>query len=341
MNRRWAIIGAALAMALVLSGCSSSTPDPVKSPPTPKSTPASADADTIRSLVESPAESPDVEIADPVRGFGGAPSFPATYTSGGLNVSGLIRYPDGDGPFPAVVVVHGGVDPDQYESGGDLVPLQRALVESGYAVFAVDLRGYGDSDASKNHDAWTIDPGFGWSVTLDWGMALDVVNALRILRSGDIESVDPDRVGLVGHSMGGLLALDAAVIAPEATDVVVTLSAVSSQIWDAIEHGLDPDSSEFAAIVEQHGTPDDNATYWDDISPRTFADRMTAPLLLVHGGADKAALPRWSEDTARAWKDAGATARAVIVPGANHALQPHQDVAFGYVLEALDAQLKD
>ena len=103
---------------------------------------------------------------------------------------------------------------ERYEPGGDLISEQKALVKAGYVVLATDLRGYGESDPAPVEQPSEATSGFDWLGSFDWGMGWDVVNALRIFRGGVVPEVDPERVGLVGHSLGGLLSLGAAVVAP-------------------------------------------------------------------------------------------------------------------------------
>ncbi len=248
----------------------------------------------------------------------------------------MLRTPPGEGPFPAAVVVHGSSDPETYESGSDLEAEQRALLENGYVVLATDLRGYAGSDAA-DEDSLAVDPGFGWMTVLDWGMAWDVVTALDVLRSGQVAGVDPARIGLVGHSLGGLLSLDAAVIAPGSSDVVVALSAPTSSFAGAIEQFAAEGTEAYDEISDSVGLPSENPEYWADISPSTFFDRVTEPLLLVHGGDDDVALAVWSEETAAAWRAAGGQADAVILDGADHGLRPRRDESVQLMMAAFDA----
>ena len=60
----------------------------------------------------------------------------ASYVSEGLTITGMLYVPDGDGPFPGVVVVHGSVDPAFYTTGSDLVREQEAFARSGHVVFS-------------------------------------------------------------------------------------------------------------------------------------------------------------------------------------------------------------
>lgn len=327
-------------LVLALAACASVDPPDVLSPtpaPTPSASMTSVDTSSIRSIIDSPPDSPALKVTGPAPSISSEQAQEVEYTSGGKTITGVVRTPMGKGPFPAVAVVHGGVDPAEYTSGGDLVATQRALLDAGYIVFAPDLRGYAGSDAALTNGALNIDPGFGWSVILDWGMALDVVNALKLLRSGAIDNVDTTRIGLLGHSMGGLLALDAAVIAPGSSDLVIALSAPASDFAELIDsldatkvHGL-------KELLDEVGTPSENPQYWADISPRSFFDRATEPLLLIHGGADTTTWPEWSKQTAEAWRATGNASEAIIINGADHHFAPHLEEANDTIVKAFDA----
>ncbi len=322
-------------VAVVMAGCAAEA----QTAPTPSSTATAqpvADTTSLRTIIDSPREQPTLVLGEVVEETGGVTSTAVTYDSGGLTVSGILRTPPGDGPFPAVVVVHGSVDPDEYISGGDLEAEQRALVESGYVVLATDLRGYAGSDAA-DAESLAVDPGFGWMTVLDWGMALDVVNALAVLRSGQVAGVDPERIGVVGHSLGGLLAMDAAVIAPGSSDIVVALSAPTTAFGEVIEEYTADDPETRSEISESVGLPSENPQYWADVSPRTFFDRATEPLLLIHGSADDVALAEWSQETAAAWQAAGHQAEVVILDGADHALRPRRAESVQLTMAAFDA----
>ncbi len=102
---------------------------------------------------------------------------------------GHLRLPDGEGPFPVVVFIHGGCWLAEY--GIDHVgPLEVALTDLGFAVWSLEYRRVGDE-------------GGGWPGTfLDVGRGTDY---LRVL--AEDHSLDLDRVLAAGHSAGGHLAL--------------------------------------------------------------------------------------------------------------------------------------
>lgn len=337
---RIASVSAVAAVTLLLGACAAPSAPIVEETATPTPTATASGPLTIPSMIAMPAESPTFETIGPVEAVADETATQVAYMSGGKRVTAVLRTPQGDGPFPAVVVVHGSVDPEDYDTGTDLIPEQRALIASGYAVLAVDMRGYADSDPA-DAGSLEVDPGFGWMTVLDWGMALDVVNGLRALRDGAAPEVDPENVGLVGHSLGGLLVLDAAVIAPGASDIVVALAAAPSDFKEAMDAIEAENPGAMDEFLGDDTDPEALTQYWADISPRTFFDRVTEPLLMIHGTDDDSTYPEWSQETVDAWQATGNPAEIVLIDGGDHHFKPRRDEEVGITIAALDAVLRD
>ncbi|MEM0961927.1 MAG: alpha/beta fold hydrolase [Bacteroidota bacterium] len=144
---------------------------------------------------------------------------PVTFDSvDGVALAGTVSIPDGDGPFPGVVLVSGSGLQDR-DGGPDspLLPagyrmyrdLAHGLTERGIVVLRYDERGAGESTAGPNPEAVT---------TLDY--ADDAKAAARTLAARP----DVRWVGIVGHSEGGTVAPLAAT-AEAAVDGVVMVGA--------------------------------------------------------------------------------------------------------------------
>ncbi len=102
---------------------------------------------------------------------------------------GELRLPNGDGPFPVVMVIHGGCWLAEYDCG-HISALAEALTNDGVATWSVEYRRIGDD-------------GGGWPGTFaDVGRAADHLRELVF----DYE-LDLDRSVVLGHSAGGHLAL--------------------------------------------------------------------------------------------------------------------------------------
>lgn len=130
-----------------------------------------------------------------------------------VTLAGTLTLPEGDGPFPGVVLISGSGPQDRDETLFDHKPfavLADALTRRGIAVLRYDDRGVGLSTEGPA-DATSED------------LALDVAVA-RDLLAGRAE-IDPQRIGLVGHSEGAMLATMAAVRKPGIACVVMLAGA--------------------------------------------------------------------------------------------------------------------
>jgi pimeloyl-ACP methyl ester carboxylesterase len=112
----------------------------------------------------------------------------------GVKLAGTLTRPRGAGPFPAVVLVTGSGPQDRNESllgHKPFLVLADALTRKGIAVLRCDDRGVGKSTGN-----------FARATTHDF--AGDALAGVAFLRARP--GIDPARVGIVGHSEGGLIA---------------------------------------------------------------------------------------------------------------------------------------
>jgi TRAP-type C4-dicarboxylate transport system substrate-binding protein/dienelactone hydrolase len=268
---------------------------------------------TLRTLIEAPPETPTLSGTD----AGHTGTLPVTYESGGLTITARLSMPTGSGPFPAVVLV---------QPFGGLERAADRLLDAGYAVLAPDLRGHGKSDP---------DPSQG--TDLDMGSTLDTVNAVRAL--GREQQVDSTRIAVLGSGLGGLIAINAQVIAPEATAAVVAINPSSIDLWQNVEYYLPHDNELRELIVEQRGTPEDDPNVWADLSPATFIDRINSPLMIMQGTADTRNDPAWSDATAAVYTAAGKSAEVVVFDGADGNLDPRWEDAMATIESFLASTL--
>lgn len=102
---------------------------------------------------------------------------------------GDLLVPDGDGPHPVVVVIHGGFWREQYKRDR-IVPVAQDLTSRGWATWNIEYRRVGES-------------GGGFPETFE-----DVANAVDYLNELSEEyQLDLDRVVYLGFSAGGHLAV--------------------------------------------------------------------------------------------------------------------------------------
>lgn len=310
-------VAAALTLALlVLTGCSSDTEAPAAGPssdptsstaeppegpsaeraePEPISIAALAEADlpggglrmgTVRERTAS-YTSYDVTFRSTLAGRGTRP----------LTISGVLNVPRGQGPFPAVVLAHGFIEPSSYVRGQGMTRERGFLADRGYVALHVDYR---------NHAESTDDPRVQSAVRL--GYSTDVIAATKALRASDDIDVDPERIALFGRSMGTGVILKALEIEPGLAAAGVAWASVSSLEAQNYRH-FNADDPAFAAEREamrrRHGLPDENPAFWRGISSRPAFGAITEPVLLAHGRNDETCPPRWARATQRALTEAG------------------------------------
>jgi dipeptidyl aminopeptidase/acylaminoacyl peptidase len=240
-------------------------------------------------------------------------SYTVGYRSGDLMISGLLNIPAGDGPFPALVLAHGYIDPEVYSTGRGFEISQDYLARRGYVVLHTDYRNHASSDDDPRND-----------VRLRLGYTEDVINAVLALRRSGLPSVDPERIGILGRSMGGGVALNVAVVAPEIADAIVIFAPVSSDAVDNFNRWIRrPDRRALALrIIERYGSPREEPEFWRDLSARAFFDRVAVPIQIHHGTADERVPVGWSRETHGALRDAGKRAGLFLYPGERHAFGP-------------------
>lgn len=131
-------------------------------------------------------------IADPpANPMHPASNFPFTIPVGTGAINAMIYTASGDGPHPTVLLLHG------FPGNEKNLDLAQAARRAGWHVLTMNYRG-----------TWGSAGNFSFT-----GAAEDARAALKFLRDpGPVEKygIDPTRIAIVGHSMGGMMAADAA-----------------------------------------------------------------------------------------------------------------------------------
>jgi len=111
-----------------------------------------------------------------------------------IKLAGTLTLPQGEGPFPAVLLISGSGAQDRNEELLGHKPfllLSDYLTRRNISVLRVDDRGVGGSTGNLSEST---------SINL----AEDVLSGVRFLKTR--KEIDPERIGLIGHSEGGIIA---------------------------------------------------------------------------------------------------------------------------------------
>lgn len=196
-----------------------------------------------------------------------------TYTSGTLTISGILNVPRTPGRHPGLVLNHGHIDLDIYTNGRGLMREQDYLARRGYVVLHTDYRNHAQSSKDPRSE-----------VNLRLGYTEDAINAVLALKASPY--VDPQRVGMFGRSMGGGVTYNVLVAQPGLVKAAIVYAPVSSDTADNFNRWTRQDGADATAILRTHGEPARNPTFWRNVSPVNFFDRVTEPVQIHHGTAD-------------------------------------------------------
>lgn len=175
-----------------------------------------------------------------------------TNKDGSIQYGATITKPKGDGPFPALLLISGSGPQNRDEELFDHKPfavLADYLTRKGYLVLRVDDRGVGQT--TGNHQIATSK-----DFADDASVGLDYIKSLP--------EVDKTKIGLLGHSEGGMIAQ---MIASERSDIsfVILLAAPGEKTIDLMAHQNE-------AILQAAGMVNENiASYLSLYRPLTLA----------------------------------------------------------------------
>jgi len=243
-----------------------------------------------------------------------------TYQSEELTISGIMNVPKGDGPFPVLILNHGYIDPDVYTVGRGLKREQDYFARNGYVVFHPDYRNHGDSSEVD-------DPGLNF----DLDYSTDVINAIKAVQKSDLDFFDKQNIGMLGHSMGGGIALNIATSHPELIDAIALYAPVSGYEWKNFRRWTIRDegeettetSTEAKLVLNTYGTPTTSPEFWNKVSPINFVENIDDPIILHHGTADKSVPYSWSQNLNQALTEANKNITFYTYDGGKHEFITH------------------
>jgi len=231
-----------------------------------------------------------------------------------------MHIPEGSGPFPAAIVVHGGgwVRGDRKHT---VAPLFKPLEHAGFAWFSISYRLAGDMHAGPSGAATGLQDGLA-STLMMGGAVDDVRQAVMFIKQHSSEyRIDPGRIVLIGESAGAQLASMAAlkpnpggsvrgVVALYSPSDLVLLAETSPQVPDSIRRAV-------------RGTPfgDMLIAGLRNLSPINFVKRDSPPFLLIHGTSDRVAPFEQSERMCAAIRGVGGQCELYAVHGGGHGIR--------------------
>jgi len=208
--------------------------------------------------------------------------------------------PDGPGPFPTVILVHGGGwvagDKQQY-----ITYIFQPLTDANFAWFSINYR---------------LAPQYKFPADTD-----DVEEAIRWVKTNASRyRVDPNRIALIGESAGGHLV--SYVGAYHAVDTRVAAVVSMYGIHDFITASImwKPIPEEILKLFGVSAVDAKSAPILIKASPVVYIRKDMPPYLLMHGSKDEDVPYEQSVEMCEKMKSAGARCDLITVEGAPHGM---------------------
>ena len=258
---------------------------------------------TIAALLEREIEGSDILVEQALEDGVNYSRYIASYISEGNKIYGLLTIPFGDVPeggFKAIVFNHGYIPPSTYVTTERYVAYVDALARSGFVVYKIDMRGHGESEGEAEGSYFS--PSY----------TIDAISALKSLQQMGI--VDPEGIGMWGHSMSGNLVLRAMLIEPDIQAAVIWAGAVYSYDDFARYSISDPSFvpsdrprpvSRGQELFNTYGPLTTEEPYWQAIALTEHIDLLEKPIQLHHSANDNIVNIGYSYDLAQVLFDNG------------------------------------
>jgi uncharacterized protein len=212
-------------------------------------------------------------------------SYLTSYTSDDLKIQAQLTQPKGEKPtggWPAIVFIHGYIPPSQYRTLERYTSYVDYLAKNKFVVFKIDLRGHGDSEGEAGGGYYSSD------------YVIDTLNAYSALQASDF--VDPQKIGLWGHSMAGNVSLRSFVSHPD-TPALVVWGGAGFTYTDLREYRISdnsyrpqpsdsPSQQRRRELFAMYGDFKPENSFWKQVVPTNYISDVKGGIQLHHAVDD-------------------------------------------------------
>jgi dipeptidyl aminopeptidase/acylaminoacyl peptidase len=233
---------------------------------------------------------------------------------------------------------HGYITPERYTPDGNYIAYADAFAKNGYIVFKPNYRGNGKSQGSPASTYYSPD------------YIIDDLNAIASIKK--YPAANPSKIGVWGHSMGGMITLKDLVIDSADIKAAAIWGGVVGTYNDLIYNwqnkvSYKPDAEDLmlrnknlSVLTGLYGTPVTNPDFWNSVDPNSFVTDITAPVQISVGLADTQVPPGFSKGLFNKLTTAGKVVQYYEYPGANHDINQSFALAMKRTINFFNSILK-
>jgi dipeptidyl aminopeptidase/acylaminoacyl peptidase len=248
-------------------------------------------------------------------------------THDGRDVPAFLYKPDGDGPFPVLLSIHGGPEAQErpsYMYGG----FYQYLLAQGVGVLAPNVRGstgYGSTYQRLIHHDWGGDE------------LRDFEHAVKHLHT--LSWVDPNRIAVFGGSFGGFATLSCVSRLPKLWAAGVSIVGPSNLV--TFVKAVPP--TWLRLMAKWVGDAETERDFLLERSPVTYADDIVAPLFVIQGANDPRVVKAESDQIVQRLRARGVDVRYDVYEDEGHGFtkRANEIKALGDAADFLISHLRD
>ncbi len=218
---------------------------------------------------------------------------------GGVSVKLDAHVPPGKGPFPTVILVHGGGWSGGSKTAAFVQPLFEPLTLGGFTWFTIDYR---------------LAPDYPYTAQVE-----DVEASVRFVKAHAAEyKADPARIALMGESAGGHLVNFVGTKNDVGVAAVVCLyGPIDMVVWSKELVGK-PLTKKIQGVFQIQELDDAGMAKIRASSPAVYINRKTPPFLIIHGTKDEMVPYSQATLAMELFKKAGVPAELITVEDGVH-----------------------